>query len=363
MAKQNRKNFMLQGAVLAVSSILVRIIGIIYRVPLNNILGEKGVAYYSIAFDVYSLLLLLSSYSLPLAVSKMVSARMAVKQYRNTKRVFLFALGFSLLLGITAFCIVFFGADVFARLESYPQAAIAIRVLAPNLIVLSVLGVMRGFFQGMGNMVPTAFSNIIEQIINAAVSIIAASALFNSAATVAAGTYEFSNVAEALGAAGGTVGTVAGAVAALAFLIFLFVLYKPTQDRLIRKDTSRYAEPAGAILKTLVLTIIPVILSTTIYNINSLLDIAVFGNIMNTKDIARDAVDVMTGMFSGNYRLIVNVPIALANALSASLIPSIVKSVAQKSRRMVVVKVEAAIKVTMLVAFPCAVGIGVLAKP
>ena len=152
----------MQGAILGVSSILVRLIGIIYRVPLNNILGEKGVAYYGVAFDVYSILLLLSSYSLPLAVSKMVSKRTTLKEYKNTKRIFIFALIFALCCGIAAFCITFFGADLFAKILNYPQSAIALRVLSPALIILSVLGVMRGYFQGLGTMIPTAISNIFE---------------------------------------------------------------------------------------------------------------------------------------------------------------------------------------------------------
>ncbi len=362
MNKKGKGNFLMQGAILGVSSIVVRLIGIIYRVPLNNILGEKGVAYYGVAFDVYSILLLLSSYSLPLAVSKMVSKRVTLKQYKNTRRIFIFALAFAFICGLAAFCITFFGADFFAKLLNYPQSAVALKVLSPALIILSIMGVMRGYFQGLGTMVPTAASNIIEQIINAVISIVAASALYKSVTDVQIAKYSFSNVREAYGAAGGTLGTVCGAAAALIFLVILYCFYRKILKKQIQNDDSDYIEPFSSILKVLVLTIIPVILSTTIYNISGLLDSGLFSNIMEAKGMNHDTIDVLTGMFTGNYRLLVNVPIALASALASSLIPSVVKSMTEGNRGVVINKIESSIKVTMIVAFPCAVGIGVLSR-
>ena len=131
----------------------------------------------------------------------------------------------------------------------------------------------------------------------------------------------------------------------------------------IAEDQTEGKEPLGGILKTLVLTIIPVILSTTIYNLTGLVDSGLFSNIMEARGMDHDMIDTFTGMFTGNYRLIVNVPIALASALASSLIPSVVKSVTQGNRGNVIRKIDSSIKVTMMVAMPCAVGLGVLAKP
>lgn len=363
MAKKKHGNFMMQGAILGASSIIVRLIGILYRVPLNNILGEKGVAYYGIAFEVYSFLLLLSSYSLPLAVSKMVAKRIALKEYKNTKKMLIYAMGFALFCGIAAFAITFFGADFFARLLNFPQSAIALRTLSWGLIIMSVLGVLRGFFQGLGTMMPTAVSNIIEQIVNAIVSLTAASAFYKTATDVLKAKYSFDNVNEAYGASGGTLGTVCGAGAALIFLVILFILYNRTFKKQVSEEPFSASENGANILKVLVLTIIPVILSTTIYNLSGIVDSGLFSNIMKARGMAPDDIDTYAGMFTGNYRLVMNVPIALANALAASLIPSIVKSRTRRSKGDVIAKIHSSIKITMLVAMPCAVGIGVLAKP
>ena len=363
MAEKEKKSnsFLTQGAILGAASIVVRIIGLIYRVPLNNILGEKGIAYYGVAYDVYSILLILSSYSMPLAVSKMVSSRVSVGRYKDTKKIFHASILFALCLGVAAAAITFFGADLFAKILNYPQSAVAIRVLAPCLIIMSVLGVMRGFFQGLGTMVPTAISNIVEQIINAVVSIVAAYSLFNMAFSIEGA--EESNLPESYGAAGGTLGTVMGALSGLIFLFILYLVYRRTFNKKAVSDTKAVMTEYKDIIRVLVVTIIPVIISTTIYNVGSIIDTGLFSNIMAAKGIDQDTIETLTGMYTGNYKVIINVPIALASALASSLIPSIVASVTRKENETVISKIRFAVKVTMIIAMPCAVGIGVLAKP
>lgn len=353
----------MQGAILAVASIVVRIIGLIYRIPLNNILGEKGVAYYGVAYDVYSILLLLSSYSLPLAVSKMVARRVELGEFKNTRKIFIFALCFAAVCGVAAFCITYFGADWFARVLNYPQAAIALRVLSPALVILAIMGVFRGYFQGRHSMVPTAMSQIFEQIVNAVVSVVAAKALFDSAQSYDMTQYPFPNIPEAYGASGGTLGTVCGAGVGLIYLIIIFISQRERRRKFYALDDTGANERTLHIFKVLIWTIVPVIISTTIYNISSLLDSGIFSNVMFARGMDHDTIDTLTGMYTGNYRLIINVPVALAAALSSSLIPSLVQSRTKRDRRAVKFKVRSAIKVSMIVAFPCAVGIGVISLP
>ena len=215
MAKSKRKsNFIIQGSILAIAGILVRIIGLVYRIWLNKILDNSGMSAYSTAYDVYSLFLLISSLSLPLAVSKIISSRMAKKQVRNAYRAFVGAMMLALVIGVIVGTGVYFGADRLAKAWKFPSASIAIKVLAPTLFVMCILGVFRGFFQGLGTMIPTAVSQILEQIVNAVVSIIAAKALFKAGEKV--------GETAAYSAAGGTLGTACGAVAALILVIFVY---------------------------------------------------------------------------------------------------------------------------------------------
>ena len=161
------KSFLVQGSILAVAGVITKIIGAVYRVPLVNIMGDTGMGYYGVAFQIYAIALTLTSYSLPLAVSKLVSARVAVGQYRNAYKVFRGALAFAITVGGTAALIIFFGAGFIAsELMAMSLSAYALRVLAPCILVVALLGVFRGFFQGNGSMIPTAFSQVLEQIVN-----------------------------------------------------------------------------------------------------------------------------------------------------------------------------------------------------
>ena len=169
------KNFLVQGSILAIAGVITKIIGAVYRIPLVNILGDKGMGYYGVAFQIYAIALTLTSYSLPLAVSKLVSARLATGQYKNAYRVFRGAMTFAIAAGGIVGAIIFFGADFIAsNLMAMKMSTLALRVLAPCILIVAILGVFRGFFQGNGSMVPTAVSKIIEQIVNAVVSVVGA---------------------------------------------------------------------------------------------------------------------------------------------------------------------------------------------
>ena len=110
--KKRKDDFLMQGAILAIAGVITKIIGVVYRIPLTNILGDEGMGFYGYAFEVYALALLLSSLSLPTVVSKLVSARMAMRQRRNAFRVFVCSLVFSLVIGAVFALIIFFGADL-----------------------------------------------------------------------------------------------------------------------------------------------------------------------------------------------------------------------------------------------------------
>ena len=126
------KNFLVQGSILAIAGVITKIIGAVYRIPLVNILGDKGMGYYGVAFQFYAIALTLTSYSLPLAVSKLVSARLATGQYKNAYRVFRGAMTFAIAAGGIVGAIIFFGADFIAsNLMAMKMSALALRVLAP----------------------------------------------------------------------------------------------------------------------------------------------------------------------------------------------------------------------------------------
>ena len=361
--KEKKDDFLVQGMILAVAMVMTKVIGVVYRIPLTNILGDEGNGFYGYAFEVYAMALMLSSLSLPTAVSKLVSARMAMGQRRNAFRVFLCSLGFSLVVGIFISVLIFFGAGTIASgfMES-PLSVYALRVLAVGLFIVALLGVLRGYFQGLGTMMPTAVSQIIEQIINAVISIAGASILFKIGASKGKASGN-DLLGPAYGAAGGTLGTVSGALFALLFLLFCMYAFRGHIKKGLKTDRTRRKESYGRILKILILTIIPVIFSTAIYNINQILDLTIFNQVLSAQGFAEKEYMALQGIYTGKYNTLINVPLAMANGLAASVIPSLTAAVTMGAKKEIRNKIDQTIRFTMLIAIPCFVGFVVLASP
>ena len=360
--KPQNSNFIVQGGILAAAGIISRIIGFIYRIPLQNTIGDAGMGYYSAAFQIYSIMLIISSYSLPVAVSKLVAARAAKGQYRNARRFFHGALLFATLTGGATCLIVLFGADTLAgNIMSMPKSAIALRMLAPTLLIVALMGVIRGYFQGLGTMVPTAVSQLLEQIVNAVISVVAGVYLYEYGTKVAA-LLRDEAFAPAWGAAGGTLGTGAGALAGLLVLLIMFLVHKRHMRKNIKKDAARGVDSFGKIFSTIIITVLPVILSTTIYNISDTLDQGVFNYVMDAKGFS-DIKAEYWGIYSGKYRVLTNVPIALANALCSSLMPSLAACIENGERKLARHKVSIGIRFVMMISIPCAVALAILGRP
>lgn len=355
MAKSTAKNnYLVQGSILAFASILSRFIGMLYRIPLTNIIGDTGMGYYSSAYELYNLALILSSYSIPIAVSKLVSARESKKQYRNAFRVFQSALVVAVVVGAAASLLVYLLADAWAAMVGNMPVAIPLRVLAPTILVFAVMGVLRGYFQGKRTMLPTALSQLVEQIVNAIVSVYAAYVLMK--------THNASVDVEAYGAAGGTFGSFGGAVFGLIILLLVYAMNRSYIRRKVRNDRTGEKETYGEILRAFVFTAIPIILSQTVYQLSATIDNALFGQLMQLQDKSTDTA-LLWGIYSNKYRLLTNLPVAIATALGTSIVPVLSNTYARGDDEGVREKIGAAVKLNMIIAIPAAVGMGVLSRP
>ena len=252
------------------------------------------------------------------------------------------------------------------RLFKTPLGVYALQVLAPTLIIVAVLGVFRGFFQGMGTMIPSAVSQIIEQIVNAVVSVGAAYVLFAYGRRIATVLGSKEHYDAAYGAAGGTLGTSAGALCGLAFIIFVFSMFLPKFRKAMRRENKigkKQPESYRVIFGILIGTIVPVLMSTTIYNMVSIVDQWLFKNIATIQGYSATDVSEWWGIFSGKYRVLTNVPISISTALAASCVPALAAAFAQKDEEQVRSKISMSMRFIMVVAMPCTAGIMVLADP
>lgn len=347
--------FLKQGSILAIASIMVRVIGLVYRVPMANIIGAGGNGIYSSAFEVYNILLVISSYGMPMAVSKMVSVKCADKKYREAYHIFRCSMIFSICTGGVAALFVFFGADWLERnfYQNFSGIAILLRILAPTIFMVAIMGTLRGLFQGHKTMMPTAVSQILEQIVNAVVSVSAAFLLMQA--------HSASDKFSAWGAAGGTLGTSIGAATALIFLVFVYLIYRPTMKRQQRRDHASVAMSLQETYKLILWTAIPIILSQTVYQLSGVIDVSLVN--WGLHGAGAKKIEAWQGIYSSQYRTLVSVPIAVSTAIASSMVPSLVSSYVGKDTIGVHRKVNLAVKFNMVIAFPSAVGMAVLATP
>ncbi len=358
-------SFLKQGSILAATSIIVRMIGLIYRIPMANIIGDEGNGIYSAAFEIYNILLIISSYGMPMAVSKMVSAKCAEKKYKEAYHLFRCSMIFSICTGGAAALFLFFGADWIEKnfYENFYGVAIPLRVLAPTVFMVAIMGTLRGLYQGRKTMLPTAVSQVLEQIVNAIVSVLAAYLLMSA--------HSASNKFSAWGAAGGTLGTCLGAGMALVVLVFIYIIYRPVIYKQQRRDRVSKIMSLPETYKLILLTVIPIILSQTVYQLSGVIDVTLMNEVLSDKGISSGMSEEMVsqqistwqGIYSTKYRTLVSVPIAISTAIASSMIPSLVTTYLAGEIKNVHQKVNLAVRFNMIIAFPSAVGMAVLAEP
>ncbi len=360
MRKDN--SFLVQAGILAAAGMISRVIGLLYRSPLHRVIGDLGMGYYNTAFNFYNIVLMISSYSIPAAISKVIAQKLALKEYRAAHKMFLCALGYVLAVGGVASLILFFGAGLFVEPEVMP----VLRTFAPTIFVYGILGVLRGYFQAHKSMAQTSVSQILEQIANAIVSVGAAYLLIRSsfASMEIPADREGKVLWGTRGAVGSAMGTGAGVLTALLFMLGMYALNKGLIHRRVHGDEHEDVASYGSILKTITLVVTPFILSTAVYQLSGTVN-----NILYTRVLPAlrelDTVEIHSrwGVFSGQSQTIANIPVAFASAMAAAMLPAVAQLTAAKRIGEARDKVGLAVKTTMIISIPCAVGLFVLARP
>ncbi len=349
----SKKGLFVQAGILAIAGVISRIIGLLYGSPLAAIIGDEGNGYYGAAYAIYTIVLLISSYSIPSAMSKIISGKLAVKEYRNAHRIFRCALIYVAIVGGIGSLVLFLAADVLVA----GRSALVLRFFAPTIFFFGFLGVLRGYFQAHRTMVPTSLSQLIEQVFNAIVSIGGAVVLTNMAGN------EDPSKRAVYGAIGSALGTGSGVIIALIFMYLVYrVNRKGISDR-IEKDRHEDMENKE-IFKLILMIVTPFILSTFVYNLSTSLNSTLFSRIlMHVKEMDESSIAYQYGIFSRKAMVITNLPIALASAAAAAMIPEVSTTFAQGNITEAGSTVSRVNRVILMISIPCAVGLFALAKP
>lgn len=353
MSKNNKTttNFAMQATILAIASIVSKLIGMLYNIPFANMLGPVGNGYYGRAQTIYAFILLIATFSIPAAVSKIMAEYIEKGQYKNVKKIFNGAMFYVLVVGAIAAAFTYFAAPILVTENTIP----ALRILAPTVFLSGFLSVYRGYFQAYGNMVPTSISQIVEQIFNAIFSIGAAVLFIKLAASSGKNT-------DIYGAAGGTLGTGVAALAGLIYIMILFYRKKSTLNEAISNDTTEKVLSYKEVIKLLLMIATPIIISAAIYNINVPLDMTIHDKILAAIGENKDIIDGQYGLYSRYYLVLANVPIAMAAAIASAVIPGVSSAHSVGNKEECNRKITQSMQLTMTLTVPCAFGFAVLGR-
>ena len=355
MGKKNSNTLVKNASFLMVAALISKIIGMIYKSPLSSLLGRESFACFQFAQNVYFILLMIASFSIPQAVSKIMSERIAFKRYRDAQRVFKGALIYAVISGGVVALICVFGASILVP-DSVANARLALQMLAPTIFISGILGVFRGYFQAYRNMMPTSISQIVEQIAVAVVALLMANFMVNHFAGAGEDTLQ------RWSAAGATIGTGAGVTAALLFMLFVYSVNRKTINRRIARDKVSVDESYQQVMRNIVLIVAPIILSAFIYNVNGYINGVMYTSISDFRGMDNSQVKVLYAEF-GFFMTLINIPLTLASTAPTSMIPEVSAHYATGDVKGAIEKINNATWISMLISMPASVGLAVLAKP
>ncbi|HEX2947840.1 MAG TPA: polysaccharide biosynthesis protein [Clostridia bacterium] len=356
--------------ILSAASIINKLLGVLYVPIVTLILGDVGNGIYNAGYTIYQLVFVITTAGIPVAISKLISEQMANSLYEASYRTLKITTTLMVTAGTLASIIIAVFARPFSDLIHYPESYLTILALSPTLLFTAVSSAFRGYFQGRSNMVPTSISQIIEQAVNSALTILFAWLMYRYGVSYAAGhgitdKTEISLTAVRFAAAGGTVGTSLGALASALYLCRTYFRHKADilaeVAQTVRDPRFRYT--TRKIIRKILEYAVPITLGSAAIYVANIIDLT----FMKTRLMAGgfNAVDAsaMYGIFSTKYLKVLFIPVTLATALATTVVPSISQASAVNDAVLLGRRISKSIKTIMMIAVPSAIGMTILAKP
>lgn len=333
--------------VLSLVGIICKIVGALYRIPLAWLIGDEGMGTYQLVFPTYNMLLTISSAGLPVAISRMVSFALAKDDPRTAKRVFKVALCLLSALGFIAMMLMIVMSPTLAVRSGDVSTQPGFVAIAPALLLVCVMSALRGFMQGQQNMVPTAISQLIEQVGKVFVALPLA--------------WLGSQVSIAYAAAGVLLGTSLAEAAALLYMVIVYHRKKVAFAAIPQAEDTENDSNKSLLRKLLSLSI-PITLGACIVPIASFIDSGLLLNRLVVAGIPRNEALGLYGRYSGYVLTLINVPTALATAIAMSLVPSISAAMAKGDGKQMRRQSALGLRLSFVVGLPCSIGMSMLSK-
>ena len=342
---QKKQNFLQGTAMLAMATAIVKLIGALYKIPLNAIIGEQGFGYFNTAYDIYNVLLMVSTAGLPVAMSRMISQASSLHHYNQVRRIYRTAQGIFLALGIAGSVPMTLFCRQLAQFQNQPDAWAAIGALGPSVLLICVMSTYRGFFQGQSNMVPTSISQVLEAVVKLLVGMVAALVLLKSTSSVP------------LAAGGAILGVTASC---LVSSLYLFSRFRKSFALLpqSQEEPRSYQDTARGLL----FIAIPITFGSAVLQLLTMLETKIYmGQLLNL-GYSQAAADTMRGIY-GMCITIFNMPCAFITPITISIIPAITAQLTLCNDQEAKATEESAVRITGLISMPCTFGLALLAEP
>lgn len=347
MQEKKGQNYLHGAAILAAAVVIVKILGAVYKIALGNIIGDEGFGHFTIAYNIYNVLLTLSTAGLPIAVSRMISEADALDRGNQVKRIYSVAKISFCLLGALGTSIMLFFPNALAMLFRAPDAAKSIQTLAPSIFLVCLMSAYRGYTQGHSDMKLTSVSQVIEVLGKAVFGLLFAKIFLKYGLPTAAA------------------GAIAGVTIGSALGCLYSAVYAKAMER-VRKRRAQYTDRAdspGRICRSLFSIAIPIVIGSSVLNIMSFIDTVLIMNLLQGKvGLDYAAANALNGVF-GKVQTLFNLPSSFIVPLTISVIPAISAYAAQRKNKEAAVAAQSSLKMTTLLALPAGVGLSVLAMP
>lgn len=344
-----KQSFIKGAAILAIAGIISKALGAVYRIPLGRIIGSEGMAYYQTAYDLYILMLTISAYSIPIAISKLVSEKIELGRRDEAHKTFKVALSLIGFLGLAFSALLFFNARGFVNMVKNPGAYVAVLCVAPAIFTVSLSGAFRGYFQGMQNMTPSGISQVTEQLARVLFGFILAVMLLPRGFEAAAG--------------GAVFGTTLGGLVSFLTLIYIYRKRRSEIRLGMMAEGPRKMESAWSIAKRIVIFSIPITIGGSIMPVMTVIDTFIVMDRLQSAGFSLATATSLLGQLKGMAGAFINVPQVFTIALAASLVPAISESMARNDFAGAARKSELAIRVSLMIGLPAAFGLFILADP
>ncbi|MFX0561036.1 oligosaccharide flippase family protein [Tepidibacillus infernus] len=349
------QSFIKGAAILGIAALISKLLGAVYRIPYQNITGDVGLAVYNKVYPIYSMLLIIATAGFPIAISKMVSERLALGDKRGAKRIFRISAYILSMTGILFFIILYFGSDLLAVLMGNQQLSIAIKSVSFALLIVPLMAAIRGYYQGHQYMVPTAYSQIVEQIVRV-ITILVLSYWFikNDYGVYYAG-------------AGAVFGAFSGAIFAFAVLLLFWKKTNRMTDEIFlshgQVEIQQFSQqPVVGIIKKILYYSIPIALGSLILPLFGVVDSFSVSNLLQALGFEKTQSEYWFGIYTRGQPL-VQFTAFFATSLSLALVPSISEASARKNHQLIQERTDLALRLTLLIGLPASVGLAVIAEP